>query len=80
MTVAFANPQELDVLLSIDNVDDFKRYDCRTYIKCLDVAADAGWDQFHCNDCGAYEPLPKDDPSRRLFAHAGLKLLRRRTS
>jgi hypothetical protein len=74
MTLALPNPVELDLMLTIDGVDAYKRYDCRTYVKCLDVAADAGWDQFHCNDCTAYVPIPKDDPSRRLFARYGERL------
>jgi hypothetical protein len=65
------NPQELDLMLTIDAVDEYKRYDCRGYSKCLDIAADASWDQFHCNNCKAYVALPKDDPSRRLFARLG---------
>jgi hypothetical protein len=72
------NPQELDLLLTIDFVDDYKRYDCIRYVKCLDVAEAAGWQQFHCNECGAYVPLPKDDPSRRLFKQAGLTLFKKR--
>lgn len=76
------NPQELDRVLtndgSSDDADHYKRYDCRTYPRCLDVAADAGWPQFHCNDCTAYVTLPNDDPSRRLFAYVGSKLLRGR--
>jgi uncharacterized protein (DUF736 family) len=69
--VAQPNPQELDLMLTIDAIDEYKRYDCRVYAKCLDVAADASWDQFHCNSCKAYVALPIDDPSRRLFARLG---------
>jgi hypothetical protein len=76
VTAALPNPQELDLVLTVDGVEEYKRYDCVTYAKCLDVAGDAGWQQFHCNDCQAYVPLPKEDPSRRLFAHVGLKLLK----
>lgn len=70
------NPQELDLMLTYDLVDDYKRYDCAAYAKCLDIAEDAGWQQFHCNACGAYVPLPKDDPSRKLFGRAGLVLIK----
>jgi hypothetical protein len=71
VTVAAPDPQELDLMLTIDGVDMYKRYDCRVYTQCLDTAANAGWDQFHCNNCKAYVALPKDDPSRRLFARLG---------
>ena len=77
MSAALPNPQELpDLALTIDGVEEYKRYDCRTYTTCLDVAADAGWQQFHCNDCKAYVPIPKDDPGHRVFAHVGHQLLK----
>jgi len=70
------NPRELDLVLTSDGVDEYKRYDCRTYVKCLDVAADRGWYQFHCNDCKAYVAPPIDDPARVLFGRAGARLLK----
>lgn len=70
------NPQKLDLILTVEGVDEHKRYDCRTYARCLDIAEDAGWQQFHCNSCRVYVPLPKDDPSRRLFAVVGARLLK----
>lgn len=73
---ALPNPRELDLVLTMDGVDHYKRYDCRRYAKCLDVAADAGWQQFHCNDCNAYVPLPTDDPTRKFFGRAGRKLIK----
>jgi hypothetical protein len=76
MTNALPNPKELDMILTTDGVEEYKRYDCRTYAKCLDAAADAGWSQFHCNDCRAYIPIPKSDPAHRVFAHAGRKLIK----
>lgn len=56
---AVPNPQFLDALLTIDGVDTYKRTDCRQYLSCLSIAAGAGWDQFHCNDCVVYVALPK---------------------
>lgn len=53
------NPQKLDRDLSVDSVEDFKRIDCRRYLRCLDVAAGSGWQQFHCNSCTDYDPETK---------------------
>lgn len=50
-----------DPPLTIDNVDDFKRSDCRFYAGCLDNVAKSGWDQFHCNGCPIYECNPHID-------------------
>ncbi len=61
------NPQELDSNLGINTVADYKRTDCRRYLKCLDIAEAAKWNQFHCNDCQAYEKLPDDHPSNHSF-------------
>jgi hypothetical protein len=62
------NPQLLDELLTLEGVDTYKRYKCRTYIQCMNYAADAGWPQFHCNDCDVYEPttatLTISEPAR----------------
>jgi hypothetical protein len=74
--MALPNPCELDLVLTSEGVDAYKRYDCRTYVKCLDVAADRGWQQFHCNDCTAYVAPPADDPSRALFGRIGARLLK----
>ena len=58
------NPVKMKDLWSIDNgincpndidcVDSFKKSDCTNYRTCLKIASDAGWSQFHCNDCSAY--------------------------
>ena len=76
MTAALPNPVELDLMLTIDGVDGYKRYDCRTYVKCLDIAADAGWQQFHCNDCTVYVPIPKDDSSQVALVKFGKRLIK----
>lgn len=76
MADALPNPQELDETLTIEGVERYKRHDCRRYVKCLDVAADAGWQQFHCNACNAYEQIPRDDPSQRVFTQIGRKLIK----
>lgn len=54
------NPRPTDICLTIETVDLYKKADCRFYGKCLDVASIAGWQQFHCNDCQAYVPIPED--------------------
>lgn len=69
------NPQPLDDLLTADGVAEYKRTDCRRYSTCLDVASDAGWQQFHCNACNAYIAIPDDDPSNAPFARLGKKLI-----
>lgn len=74
--MSIPNPCRLDVVLTMDGVDAYKRYDCQRYVKCLDVAEEEGWPQFHCNNCTAYVALPKDDPSRRLFARIGQRLIK----
>jgi hypothetical protein len=60
------NPVPLDELLTIDGVTHYKRIDCRRYTWCLDKAANAGWQQFHCNSCTAYVAMPSDDPQRKI--------------
>jgi hypothetical protein len=70
------NPQPLDAVLTIDGVTEYKRHDCRRYVKCMDFAANQGWSQFHCNNCTAYIPLADDDPSHRVLAAAGRKLIK----
>ena len=45
--------------LNSDNVDNFKRVDCIKYDGCLKIAAK--WQQFHCNDCQAYECKPLEE-------------------
>lgn len=49
------NPQALsDEYLTPNSVETYKRYKCIRYLLCLDAAANAGWQQFHCNDCKVY--------------------------
>jgi hypothetical protein len=43
-----------ELVLGLDNVDEFKRIDCVSYKKCLKLASDGDWNQFHCNNCRAY--------------------------
>jgi len=77
MVDALPNPQELDENLTIEGVERYKRHDCRRYVKCLDVAADAGWQQFHCNACNAYEAIPKnDDPLQTALARLGRRMIK----
>jgi len=70
------NPCELDLVLTPGGVAVYKRYDCRRYGSCLTIAADAGWQQFHCNNCMAYVPIPKDDTTNDLFDRAGRHLVK----
>lgn len=64
------NPRRLDVPenLSIESVEYYKQSDCNYYETCLDYAARCMWNQFHCRECGAYEPIP--DEAREAFALA----------
>lgn len=56
------NPQPMeDPPLSMDNVDRYKRSDCKYYSRCLDHAAKSGWNQFHCQSCKAFELDPEAD-------------------
>jgi hypothetical protein len=63
------NPTPLDLMLSIESVDTYKRSNCRFYERCLDFAAQRGWQQFHCNHCQAFLKIEDD--------HADLILARR---
>ena len=57
-----AKPITLDEpQLNLDNVERYKKSDCRYYDKCLDHAAKSGWDQFQCNACSIYENNPNVD-------------------
>lgn len=67
------NPQRLDEVLTSKGVDHQKRYKCRRYSKCLDVACEAGWQQFHCRDCTAYVPMDDSDPEHKVFARLGVR-------
>lgn len=40
--------------LDLDNVEEFKRLDCRRYENCLTIAANKNFAQFTCNECKAY--------------------------
>ena len=50
------NPRPYSGQLTVEGVAETKRWDCRRYEACLDVAAEAGWQQFHCQACPAYVP------------------------
>jgi hypothetical protein len=56
-----------DPPLSLENVDRYKRSDCKYYERCLDHAAKSGWNQFHCNGCETYELDPEADEQYRLL-------------
>ena len=52
-----AKPVPLDdslIVLTIDNVDDFKKSNCRYYERCMNHAAKKGWSQFQCRVCKIY--------------------------
>lgn len=55
MNDATPTPVQIKTRLTLDNVDDYKRSDCASYGHCLEVACRAGWSQFTCNECEAYE-------------------------
>jgi hypothetical protein len=57
------NPLRLDIPenLSIESVDYYKRPDCAHYETCMEYAARCMWNQFHCRQCGAFKPIPRED-------------------
>lgn len=59
------NPKQLTSqqasLLTIDNVETFKKIYCRQYDYCLTKAANRRWANFHCTLCRAYDPIPEDE-------------------
>ena len=56
MSTKKPNPTEDKTLfITISNVDDFKKSNCKSYLKCMSDAAYADWEQFHCNNCEAFE-------------------------
>lgn len=62
-------------LLSIYEVERYKRVDCVRYARiCLGVAAKHGWLQWHCCDCAAYEQRQLDERECRLLARVGRAL------
>lgn len=54
------NPRVLDLGLTIEIVDQYKRSDCAFYERCLDQAAEQGWQQFHCKSCNAFVKRTED--------------------
>lgn len=56
-------PCRLDIPenLSIESVEFYKQSDCTHYETCLDYAARCMWNQFHCRECGDYEPLSREE-------------------
>lgn len=66
--MAHRNPKVLDEILSVDNIDRHKRYNCRSYVACLHDAARANWPQFHCRACRVFVPIDPDDPTNAALA------------
>ncbi len=72
------NPQPWDdgrheLLLSLDEVEGLKRYNCVSYEGCVDSALRLRWEQFHCNSCRCYvrivehaTDVPMSDPDYSL--------------
>lgn len=58
--VGLPNPVELDADLTIDDVDHYKKPNCKFYLDCMNKAADLGWFQFDCNSCTAFEHKQPD--------------------
>ncbi len=56
-------PRRLDVPehLSIESVDYYKQPNCIHYEKCMNYAARCMWNQFHCRECGAFDPIPDEE-------------------
>jgi hypothetical protein len=71
-TPVLHNPQRLDAAnLTPENVDEYKRSDCRFYKQCLSAAARANWAQFHCNDCRAFEPVEANSDEQKVLTQLG---------
>jgi hypothetical protein len=56
-----------DPPLTMDNVERYKRSDCKYYSLCLDHAAKSGWNQFHCQGCKNFELDPDADEKYRTM-------------
>lgn len=52
------NPRQLVWKLTSDNIDQYKKPDCKYYEDCLDEAIRKDWIQFQCCHCNAYERNP----------------------
>lgn len=55
------NPVATAVIMTVDNVDTYRKLDCKIYDRCLDVAVVQQWGSFACEACTAYaraEPMP----------------------
>lgn len=62
--------------LTLDNVERYKKSDCRYYDQCLDHAAKSGWDQFQCGACNIYENNPETNAK---FAEFIVKIGRKKS-
>jgi hypothetical protein len=61
-----ANPQPMaDIEIPVEEIDSWKKSDCKRYEQCLDHAAKAGWEQFNCRACHIYE---YDPDVKQMFA------------
>lgn len=43
--------------MTVEQVDQLKRTDCRRYQKCLDHACGEGWEGFSCTACRVDDPM-----------------------
>ena len=48
-------PKEIKMTLALEEVEEYKRIDCKHYDDCLMIAAQAEWNQYTCNECSAYQ-------------------------
>jgi hypothetical protein len=61
------SPQPAHLCADGDVAAAARRLDCRTYDRCLALAARRGWRGFHCRACRAYAPLPSHAQHRDLL-------------
>lgn len=47
-------PNKIVMKMFPEMVGHFKKYNCKNYETCIDLAIEQNWPQFHCNACTAY--------------------------
>lgn len=53
---AAVNPIACPAFINPHEAGEKRRFDCRFYETCLDLAVEAKWDSFTCQQCKAYDP------------------------
>jgi hypothetical protein len=64
LKLGLARPMPHRQVSDPDEVAQLRRLNCRRYDECLDRAASARWDGFHCLDCGAFDRMTAEEEAR----------------